>query len=447
MLSRSPTNLTFAAALTMATLSCAVALAQEEPEQQAPAALSMSAAVEYGLEHNPELQAARREKTAAQNEVGFARRERVPRLDAVFAGRYESIPRAVIEMAPAGRYDQDRIFGKGIFTLDAVFTVPLYTGGRIPANIRRAELERDIADDFVARVADNLVYEIKRTYLTILQQDKTIEATQKSIEALTETQRIMREFREVGKVPSLDLYRVDSQLADVKADLAEEQAERRTLLAELRALLGWTASDGPELTGELSYEPVDINLQERLERALETNPAYAAAKRRVARQRQIVRIAEADLKPQLSLSGFGGTATSQTGPPIDRLGLRMMASQYLFDGGRQRAMVRAERQRLSKEEELLQQTGLDLTAEVETAINDAEDAAARVEALETALDEAREALRLEQLKYAQGKGLANDVLLAQAKLLDVEVGYYRALCDYGIALAALDRAVGRTTPQ
>jgi len=53
-------------------------------------------------------------------------------------------------------------------------------------------------------------------------------------------------------------------------------------------------------------------------------------------------------------------------------------------------------------------------------------------------------LRLEQLKYANGKGLVNDVLLAQAKLLQVQVGYYTALRDYGVAQAALRRAIGRT---
>ena len=421
-----------------------VVAAAQDQQTATPTALSVREAVQYALTHSPQLGAARRERRAADEEVTVARKERVPRLDAVFSGRYESIRRAVIEMGPVNLWPQDRIFGSGILTLDAVFSVPLYTGGRIPANVRRAELEREIADDFVARVEDNLAFAVARTYLTILAQDKIIEATQESIEALTESQRRVSQFREVGKVPSLDLYRVNSQLADVTAELATEEARRRTLLAELRALMALPGAADVTLTDELTFAPAEAELDEALRQAFESNPAYAAARRRVAQQRQVVRMARAELKPQVDLGGYGGAASSQHGAPIDRWGLRVTASQFLFDGGRVRAEVRAEEETLGREEELLRQTGLDLAAEVETSLNEAEDAAARIEALRTVLEEAREALRLEQLKYENDKGLVNDILLAQAKLLEVEVAYFRALRDYGVAQARLDRAVGRT---
>jgi outer membrane protein TolC len=365
-------------------------------------------------------------------------------LDAVFDGRGYSIRRMVVEMIPEGRYSEQRMFGTGVFMLDAVFSVPLYTGGRIQANVRRAELEQAIAADFVARTQDNVIYEVARTYLTILQQDQVIRATEQSVKALTESLRVMEQFRAVGKIPSLDLYRVRTQLADVQAGLVRDQALRRTLRAELRALLGWTGGDGPRLTDELKYQPQALSLDDSLHEAFKTNPAYAAAGKRVAKQEQAVRLERAELKPQVTMDGFGGAASSEHGAPIERWGAGVKASQFLFDGGRIRARVRAEEERLGQEREMLRQTGLDLTATVETAHNDAEDASARVEALEAAIKEAQEALRLEQLKYANGKGLVNDVLLAQAKLLQVQVGYYTALRDYGVAQAALRRAIGRT---
>ena len=434
-----------AMALALVILCGAAAIAQEAPAK-APLELTLDQAVAYGLQHNPELAAARRELAAAGQKFTAARRERQPRLDAVFEGRYESIRRMAVDMIPEGLYSEDRLFGHGLFALDAVFTVPLYTGGRIPANVRRARIERDIAADFVARVEDNLSYEITRTYLSILQQDQVIAATAKSIEALTETQRVMREFRQVGKIPSLDLYRVNSQLADVQAGLVRDQAMRRTMLAELRALLGLPGDQELRLADELTFAPRGLFRDESLRHAFRSNPAYAAAGKRVEQQRQTVQMERAELKPQVELSGYGGAAGSRHGPPIDRWGLKVMASQYLFDGGRIKARVRAEEEMLRQEEEMLRQTGLELAVAVETALNEAEDAAARVKALETALREAEEALRLEQLKYSNGKGVVNDVLLAQAMLLEVEVGFYTAQRDYGVALAALQRAIGRMAP-
>jgi outer membrane protein TolC len=67
---------------------------------------------------------------------------------------------------------------------------------------------------------------------------------------------------------------------------------------------------------------------------------------------------------------------------------------------------------------------------------------ARVRATEKALEQARESLRIETLKYNLGAGTVTDVLDAQTALLVTETTYYRALADFNTALARLKLAVG-----
>ena len=68
--------------------------------------------------------------------------------------------------------------------------------------------------------------------------------------------------------------------------------------------------------------------------------------------------------------------------------------------------------------------------------------AQRVEATEKAIEQAKESLRIEREKYAQGKGAITDVLDAQSALLDSQTNYYQALAAYNVALAQYRLGIG-----
>jgi outer membrane protein TolC len=58
------------------------------------------------------------------------------------------------------------------------------------------------------------------------------------------------------------------------------------------------------------------------------------------------------------------------------------------------------------------------------------------------IDQAKESLEVERLKYEQGKGAIVDVLDAQSALLEAQTTYYRALADHQTARAQLRLARG-----
>jgi outer membrane protein len=60
-----------------------------------------------------------------------------------------------------------------------------------------------------------------------------------------------------------------------------------------------------------------------------------------------------------------------------------------------------------------------------------------------AVDSARENLRLAQGRYDAGVGTILDLTDSQLALTNAEADQVRALTDHKLALAALDRAVGR----
>jgi outer membrane protein TolC len=114
----------------------------------------------------------------------------------------------------------------------------------------------------------------------------------------------------------------------------------------------------------------------------------------------------------------------------------------LFEGGRISAKVREEVSALGAAQERLRKLNLQIRQEVETAVLDVSSSTERVKALEKAIEQARESLRVETLKYNLGAGAISDVLDAQAAQLVTETSYYRALADFRIAVARLKLAMG-----
>ncbi len=61
---------------------------------------------------------------------------------------------------------------------------------------------------------------------------------------------------------------------------------------------------------------------------------------------------------------------------------------------------------------------------------------------EKAIESAREAVRVERLKFDAGSGTTTEVIDAQTALLRADSDYYQALYDREIALASLRKAMG-----
>ncbi|RLC23463.1 MAG: TolC family protein, partial [Deltaproteobacteria bacterium] len=80
--------------------------------------------------------------------------------------------------------------------------------------------------------------------------------------------------------------------------------------------------------------------------------------------------------------------------------------------------------------------------DVETALLNIASNLERVRSSETAIEQGKESLRIEQEKYALGRGSITDVLDAQAALLTSQTNYYRSLSEYNTSIAELHLAIG-----
>jgi outer membrane protein len=163
-------------------------------------------------------------------------------------------------------------------------------------------------------------------------------------------------------------------------------------------------------------------------------------KKLIAEER--VKIAEGKRLPDISAAGeYIAKAGGQTSFKENwNYGVRF--SIPLFDGGLIRSEINKEKAGLEKVKEEERALRLLITREVRDAYLQIENAKERVEVTQNAIENARENMRVEALKYETGAGTSTSVIDAQTALLRAETDHYQAFFDRETAVAYLKKAIG-----
>jgi outer membrane protein len=88
---------------------------------------------------------------------------------------------------------------------------------------------------------------------------------------------------------------------------------------------------------------------------------------------------------------------------------------------------------------------VDINQEVQQSYLKTRESEQNIATIETAIEQAKENLRITEERYKEQVSTITDVLVAQTLFTQTMTNYYNALYDYKIAKAVLYRAIGRET--
>jgi len=427
-----------------------------EKETAPEGQLTLERSIEIALANNPEVAATLWDVSVAGAREDQAKAARWPTV--TYEGNYlkNLNSRPLFEV----RFNaQRRIFSKQTSRGDVILKLPLFTGGRIINEIKAAELVRLAEENRLSRTRDELIFNVSSTFYGILSQEKVIESLKFSLNAMEEQRKKTAAMLEVAKVAKVDLLRTEVRLADLQQSLEKEKNVLEIQKRLLANLLGLDYEKAQvKIDGKLIFEKKGFSSEQLVPLALDRRPDYQAARDKVEAQAKRVDVARAGHAPNVNLVGsygYRGTGiagvsddrnalhTTERGPWYDDDGqVGVLLTLPLFEGGRITAKVKEEWAALAAAQERLRKLNLQVRQEVEVAVLDVRSSSERVKATEKAVEQARESLRIETLKYSLGSGSITDVLDAQSALLQTETTYYRALSDFRTAIARLKLAVG-----
>ncbi len=398
--------------------------------------------VRYALDHNKGLAASRLATSVAQEGVRIAEGRRWPWVEAVSAFQYFPIrDRLLIERhgRRAGNPFQETVLNYGLQV-----TLPLYTGGRIPREISVAEAEVAASQSRSELTRQELIFNVTSVYYTYLRVRAEIEAAEALVGSVGESRRIALQQASVGRIARLDILRLEATLAQAESQLAVIRNDLDRTAATLTALLALPPDVPFRVVGDLTPTRMPWDANTARDRVLRARPDLATLRRQIDAQRDRIEIAAARQGPRLDASVFYGAATGEDTTSNDaKAFITLRIPLYTGDVlSAQKRQAFARLQELQARRAAAERQAL---AEVERALIELSSTTTRLEFGLRAIEQSEEALRVERMKFAEGRSTSNDLLLAEGALLLARTQYANAVAQNRIAAAALRLATGDET--
>jgi outer membrane protein TolC len=330
------------------------------------------------------------------------------------------------------------------FSGQAQLSYNVYSSGRVQANVRAAEEQVRFNELAVETQSEEIRLNVATEYYNLQQSDEQVRIAQSAVQNSEASLRDAEALERAGVGTRFDVLRSQVNLANAQQDLTNarsQQAIARRRLATRLSLpqaVNISAADPVQLAG--LWNPT---LEQSIVLAFQNRPELQQqlAQRNISAQQR--RQALAELGPQVSLvASYDLLDQFDDGVSVtDGYSFGVRATLNLYDGGAARARAAQSRANIAIAETQFAEQRNQIRFQVEQAYSTQQSSLENVQTANTALEQAREALRLARLRFQAGVGTQTDVINSENDLTRAEGNRVTAILDYNRALAQLQRSV------
>ena len=386
---------------------------------------------------NPGLQAQRAQLQAINETYVQARAGWRPTATAEVLGSYSKTPQAGVFGGLSQVESNDGQASIGV-------TQPLYTGGRVAAEVRATEADVLAGREALRSSEASLLLQVISNFMDVLRDQALLGVHQRDVSTLQRQADDARLRLAAGEVTQTDVAQVDTQLAQSRTALSMAMGQLQLSRAAYAATVGQnpgTLVEPPGLPGLPSDVDAAFDTAERF------NPGLRQAE--IAEEASRARVAEARAadRPNLNVTaeiGLTGALTPLYGSGYDRaLSATVTLTQPLFTGGLNASQIRRAldlntSDRISIEASrrtavlTVSQTWNQLLTQRASEASEARHVAA-----------ARAYFAGTQAEYTVGQRSTLDIIVAEQSLIGAEIALAQTHHDAYVAQASVLSAIGR----
>lgn len=312
--------------------------------------------------------------------------------------------------------------------------------GRYPLQERRALLDYQVGALQLGDLVNGTLSGAETLFWTTVLARANIELYEELLRQRSEDLRITQEKYRQGLAPELDVIRARAKVEDNRSLLVQAQANYRDGLAAMKALSG-----GMDVEPCADCQEIPENrLGVTEESVLADRPDLKGLALSIERARTARDLASKGMAPNLTGSILWTAATDRaiTSPAEDEVLASLSLSIPVSDGGRTKAETRQAEKLVAAAEQALEAGRDGALEEFQQASNRWEKAVALERSRREQVSQAKEEMRITQLRYREGLGAQIDLLNAQVGLQEARTGYLEAVKEMYLALVDLRSARG-----
>jgi outer membrane protein len=334
------------------------------------------------------------------------------------------------------------------FTLTTGFTQPLFQGFALINQYKVAELGVNVAELSQKFTRLEVIFQIKQAYFNVLKAEKLLDVARNTVEVLEAQEEVARNFYEVGMTPLNDLLQVQVQLANARQSLITAQNNLDTAGSEFNVILRRPVNAPVRLVDIQAYTPLEKGLDYYLDLAVRNRLDIKIGDLDIQIAEKEGDIARKDYYPSIVLEGSyfksgndWALSDVENFSNPDGWSFTTIASWNFWEWGRTKYGESQKRRRLSQAKIARQKTIDQARLEVEVSYLKTRESEKNILAVQKAVEQAKENLRITDERYKEQVATSVDTLVAQNLLTSTQVNYFNALYDFKIAEAFLQKAV------
>ncbi len=433
-------SLILVAASLLATLPAGAQLndGKPDPTLEVPAKLDLEYSLAFALDNNFAIRQAKERIRQQEGIVMEVRSAQIPNVNSS-AGYQKNAD----EISTNGR--------DHAWAVDITARQILYAGGGVLAGVKSQKLALDAAVLELQSVINDALLDVRVRFYTVLVNRERIKVQEESVHLLEQQLQDVKNRFDAGTVSNFEVLRAEVALANAQPDLITARNDFRLSIEELRQSLGFVARSDttlaqvPEFLGTLDFKPTTFDLKSALVTARETRPDLQRLVKLADSAEQGVKVSQSRYQP--SVSAFGSYDWRQSAAPstkssVDGWTVGLQSTWNIFDGRATAGRVVQSKSLLEQSKLSLAEAGLAVDVDVRRAISNFQGSVELAEASKKVVEQAEEAVRLANVRFAAGTATQLDVLQTQVALTDAKLNQLRAYYSYNVAVAATRRAMG-----
>jgi len=409
-------------------------------------ASSLNGLIKYAFTHSSVVKRQEIKKESAKLRKKESKITQYGEVDLVIDANHYNSARTLAPLTPSVMMGGSPVTTtKTIYSTGILYSVPLFTGFAQTREIQMSEIAKEMAQVGLKLTKEQLAYNIRSLYISILAQKEMLKAQKSYTKALLALKNKIEEEVKVGKKARIDLLKAE---ADLQSSISAQEvsiANIKTLKATLSSLVGKNVGELEDIALHIKKPDYDTKVLYEKVTSLSRVKMYDMG---IKKAKKAVQKSRASKYPQISLSSyFGKNYGEDIGPNgwdnanMVQVGLKLKYS--LVDFGKSNIAI--QKAKLSEIEAKLDKSQLllDIKKMIKEAVAKIDRSYFEYLSSEKESMLTKKSESIESVRYENGVSTINDLLLAKSRSAMALAKIIKAKYDYKKSIYYLDYVLER----
>jgi len=412
--------------------------------------LKIGDAIQTALTKNPEILSAIQQIRLTKGQLVQVRAAMLPQLQA--ASSYQIQSEQLANPNPGVEFG----FVNNNEALNVTIQVNqnIWSGWKNQADFSAARLANDSAYYSLRQTIDKVVSDTKKLFYDVIFNRALIRVREESVAVLQSQLQDQVSRFEAGTVPRFNVLQAEVALANAIPPVIQARNALRIAQFALIKQLGLNYPADPSkapvnVTGQLDYNPIKIDLANSVFSALTRNPSLKVQRQNILIDAEKLKSAMSGFQPTLNVTAgwqtFNIPTVSQLDETVNGWFFGVTGSWNIFDGLATVGATQAARAALDQSRINYDNSARGVELDVQRAVSNLIEAQEIIDSQRANVTQATEALRLSRERLDAGAGTQLDVLNAQQALLEAQTTELEGRYRYITALAEYNRVLSMDT--